>query len=250
MRQQSNVKFDNDFFDIGSYGTTYEESGYYRHTPQMMPWVGEEYDGDGHKKILFIGQSHYLPDSADKKLFTVDGWYEQEENSLNPDGEEYDWTNTRVIISQRNWSSKAHGIYRDIDKAIREVANVKKPPYIGCDNMFRFVAFYNYFLRPASKGTSFKNIIQDKDKEIAKDAVNDIIGLLKPDYIYFLSKFAWETFCKNDLKHPDISNIIVDYSPNPSSSWRNRKNFKLNNEGELLSGHQKLIAFLKQNEVF
>lgn len=31
MGQQSNVKFYNDFFDIGIYGTTYEESGYYRY---------------------------------------------------------------------------------------------------------------------------------------------------------------------------------------------------------------------------
>jgi hypothetical protein len=49
-----------------------EKDTFYKRIPQMLPWVGKEYDGTGHKKILFIGESHYMPNIEEK---TFKDWY-------------------------------------------------------------------------------------------------------------------------------------------------------------------------------
>jgi hypothetical protein len=254
--EKSRTNFDDDFREIGAYD---EVEGFYPHFPQMMPWVGEEYDGPGHKKILFIGESHYLPDGTDEGLFTKDGWYEQEAGGLDEDP--YEWTNTRFIVERfMEWSTKnkAQSIYNQTEKVIREVVNEKEPPYQDCTNMFRFAAYYNYFLRPAQQGDSFKNVIQHYDKKVAYDALNGIVDILKPDFIYFLSTFAYDEFKYFDrVIRKDIEpfnernpNIILDFSPHPSCSWWNRKKYTLNDSTELLTGKEKLIEFLKMNKVF
>lgn len=68
--------------------------------------------------------------------------------------------------------SPAHNIYRDPERILRKVA-CEKISNIDCkQNFFRFVAFYNYFLRPASKGASLKGKLVDQDERIANDTYN------------------------------------------------------------------------------
>lgn len=254
--EKSRTNFDDDFRYIGTSDEEPEEKGFYEHFPQMMPWVGEEYDGSGHKRILFIGESHYLPNGTDEDFFDPNIWYNQEEGELDDDA--LDWTNTRGKIEPGKWSSKAHSIYRETEKVIRAVVNENEPPYQGCTNMFRFAAYYNYFLRPAQQGATFEKVIQHYDKIVAYDALNEIVGILKPDFIYFLSKFAYKEFLFYDQKiRKDIvpfnernPNIILDFSPHPSCACWNTKKYTLNDSTELLTGKEKLIGFLKTNKVF
>lgn len=256
--EKSRTNFDDDFLEIGAYD---EVEGFYPHFPQMMPWVGEEYDGPSHKKILFIGESHYLPDGTDEELFTKDGWYEQDIIELEEKNYEQDWTNTRSIVEGFiEWSTKnkAHGIYSQTEKVIRAVVKENEPPYQGCTNMFRFAAYYNYFLRPARQGATFEKVIQHYDKIVAYDALNGIVDVLKPDFIFFLSIFAYDEFKYFDQVHREgiepfnkrNPNIIIDFSPHPSCSWWNRKEYRLNDSTEFLTGKEKLIGFLKTNKVF
>jgi len=260
MEKLNTEEYNSRFLEIGNDDEN-DPTGFYEHFPQMLPWIGKDYNSLNHKKILFIGESHYLPEGIDDELYTPDGWYEQDLNNLLDNSTDaYDFTFTVGKVSLKsdvgNWSSRAHSIYREIEKAMRNTV-AEKEEYKSCTNMFQYAAYYNYFLRPAYKGESIRKNIKPKDLIIADDAFKEIIGIIKPDCIYFLSKYAWETYCQKNRENPFILNlshstklINVDYSPHPSCSWWNRKHINLNNSGELLTGKEKMLDFLKKNHVF
>lgn len=239
-------KFDEDFLEIGTYNEDPNDIGFYRNFRQMMPWVGIEYENKDHKKILFIGESHYLPEYIDDDdLLTPEGWYNQGEYNLDENSDEYSWTNTREIIGLRK-REKGHSIYREIEKSIiRAKGSANKLNEES--NMFKHIGFYNYFLRPAHKNDSIKRSCETWDFKIAHDAFEGIVNILKPDLVYFLSVFAWESF--NEFEN-NFKNIIIDFSPHPACSWWNRKKYKLNDNLELLTGKEKLDLFLKENLFF
>ena len=221
-----------------------EKDTFYKRIPQMLPWVGKEYDGMGHKKILFIGESHYMPYSEGKNK-TFEDWNNGISECDLDDDEKGNINTVEIIGGLHNPGpkSKAHGIYYKTEKAILEAGF--NPG--NKDNMFRYCAYYNYFLRPApKKGDSIKHYINNEDKVNSQATFDEIIHFLKPDFVYFLSVFAWETYCEHKKK----DDIIVDYSPHPSCSWWHRKKYMFNSNGELLSGKEKLIKFLIINKVF
>jgi hypothetical protein len=239
-------KFDVDFLEIGTYDEDPNDIGFYKNFPQMMPWVGSEFENKEHKKILFIGESHYLPEYLDDEdLLTPNGWYNQGEDNLDENSNEYSWTNTREIVGLKK-REKGHSLYREVEKAIRNAKGIETN-LIEDTNMFKYVGYYNYFLRPAYKNDSIKKTCIEWDLKIAHDAFENIIGILKPDYVYFLSVFAWESYKRYNN---DFKNIIIDYSPHPACPWWNTKKYKLNDKNELLTGKEKLNAFLRENKVF
>lgn len=232
--------FDEDLKCIGYDEESTEEIGEYNRYPQMLPWIGAKYE-TCKVKILLIGESHYLPDEADDELKTPEGWYYQE----SIDSESYSWTNTREIVNigPNNWN-KSHSLYREVNKIIANILN-KDPK---SENFFEYVSYYNYFLRPAyPKGNSFKKVCKEQDLNVALNAFKEIINIIKPDLIYFFSKYAWECMKKGELN--SLSGKI-DFSPHPTSSWWNRKNYYLDNETTLLTGREKFIAFLEKNNAF
>lgn len=237
--------FDENFLEIGTYDEDPNDIGFYRNFPQMLPWVGSEFESKKQKKILFIGESHYLPEDAEDDLLTPNGWYNQGESNLDESSDEYGWTNTREIVGLMK-REKGHSLYREVEKAIK-IAKKADSDLDKNTNMFKYVGFYNYFLRPAYKNDSIKKTCIDWDLKIAHDAFEGIIDILKPDYVYFLSVFAWNSYKKYEK---NSKNVVIDYSPHPSCRWWNTKKYKLNGEVELLTGKEKLEAFLKNNEIF
>lgn len=237
--------FDEDFLEIGTYDEDPNDIGFYRNFPQMMPWVGSEFENNKHKRILFIGESHYLPEDAEENLLTPEGWYNQGEYSLDASSKEYGWTNTREIVGL-NKREKGHSIYLEVEKALR-IAKGADNILMETTNMFKYVGFYNYFLRPAYKNDSIKKTCKEWDLKIAHDAFEGILSILKPDFVYFLSVFAWKSHKKYNN---DFKNVIIDYSPHPACRWWHTKKYKLNGNEELLTGKEKLTAFLRENKVF
>lgn len=63
----------------------------------MKPWVGSNYVSDKHKKLLVLGESHYLPKGSIKS-HDVDAWYSGSEDSL--DDKEKEWIFTAEIIGK------------------------------------------------------------------------------------------------------------------------------------------------------
>lgn len=236
--------YDDDFEEIGFEEGKKDEIGIYRYLPQMLPWVGNEYGRSNSKKILLVGESHYLRNYVQINPSDKAEWYYTKQSEI--EEEDVAWTNTREIVlnGPRNWVWGAHSLYIEVNKIICELKNQD----FRSDNMFRYVAFYNYFLRPAySKGASLKKTCQEKDLEVAFDAFREIVATIKPDYVYFLSKFAWESVM---MRKYNFEGIKMDFSPHPCCSWWRREKYTLENHNELLKGREKFMLFLKENEIF
>lgn len=211
----------------------------FKQYPQLMPFIGKYYD-DNNKKLLLIGESHYLPENS--TINKTIGWYDKNIKDLTD--EEIMWSNTKEIIrfhkNQNNY--KEHGInfhkfYRHIEEAIIESSNLK-----DTENMFKYTAFYNFFLRPGFSGKSIEE--ENKDKIIANKTLLKIIEIIKPDIIIFLSVKAL-----NNFSNYDKVNSVIEGCPHPSDNygwWLSRKTQKYNN----MTGKKYFIYLLKKNKVF
>jgi hypothetical protein len=148
--------------------------------PQMIPWVGENY-GINYKKLLLIGESHYLS-YASKIQLDAEKWYSSISKDLHDT--EIAMTFTRKVLSE---NFKQNSIWRNTAGKFKKVypeINQKK------ENIFVNFAFYNYFQRPAEEQGKSINVL-DKDKEEANKTFLHVIDVLEPDIIIFTSSKAW-----------------------------------------------------------
>lgn len=53
-------------------------NGNFTHFKQMLPWIGIDYDKGTFKKLILIGESHYLPNNANEALFNPRNWYHED----------------------------------------------------------------------------------------------------------------------------------------------------------------------------
>ncbi|MBN2294018.1 MAG: hypothetical protein JXM70_16450 [Pirellulales bacterium] len=190
---------------------------HYQRYPQMMPFVGEDYDGKTHFKVLLIAESHYFPSCSSKHKDT-NAWYD---GYTDLSDTEKSWINNRGGIKSgkdQHWKSKGHAIYRNIEKAMIEAGFPKR------ENMFSYVAYMNCFQRPAMKGDSIRNVMEDLDKEKSKQVLEGVVHAIKPDYICFVSSFAWHTIGK----HMEFNGLKEDpmHTPHPACCWWHRKSKK------------------------
>ena len=67
---------------MSSFTTRYDEQlqtlVHYQNYPEMLPFIGTNYDSH-EKKLLIIGESHYLPKDT---LVDVMKWYEMDSSML------------------------------------------------------------------------------------------------------------------------------------------------------------------------
>ncbi|MEG2599787.1 MAG: hypothetical protein RSA66_09990 [Muribaculaceae bacterium] len=228
------TEFDEQLREINTDGDDVEVHNDFVRRPQMLPFIGEKYTSQ-HKKLLIIGESHYLPDEADDELRTTQ-WYYTSDSEM--DEKTLDWINTRSKCICEKWE-KGHSIYRNANKVMQGVGNEEA-------NMFKYVAYYNYFQRPAyPKGEGFQSVCEPMDIDVAKDVFCGIIGIIKPDCIAVLSKYAWENIQRIESLPLKIQ---IDFFPHPASSWWNRPNYLYKNK--ILTGKEKFRAFLVDNEAF
>ena len=231
---------------IESYNDQFQEIAHYRKMPQMMPWVGKSYGDVKVKKILFIGESHYLPENS-KIHKDSEKWYKINYKEMKPT--ELIWTSTAKIIANKYgdvWNdkgwNKAHNIYKNIEEIIKITGS-----NLESKQMLEFCAFYNYFQRPAQeKGQSI--IYDSKDLEVADEVFLKIVKTIRPEYIFVTSSKVWP-YVKEKSKELEI---ISDFSPHPGCAWWNRraKKYGTNSDGKYLNGKGKVIIFLKEHSVF
>ena len=199
----------------------------------MRPWIGESFDDSKQKRLLIIGESHYLPTSSNLHL-NADIWYQKTQEELNDD--ELKWIYTRGIIKKnkdKNFPKKGHGIYRNICNEI----NSGFYNYNLSSRIMDHIMFYNYFQRPADKsGDSIK--VKSIDKEIASLVLHDNIARYKPELIIFTSALSGN--CGSSIaKKKNIPYIIT---PHPTCAWWNRESKKYKGKGRNL-----IVPFLKKN---
>ena len=207
----------------------------YKKYELLMPFVGSRYH-IADKKVLFIGESHYLPEKYNNVSDT--SWYEKNLEDYQIDDKAKIWLSTRYIINNhvinREVTAKSHDIYRNIGNVFGEVFEMgdytKSLPY---------VSFYNYFLRPAEvKGKSINN--EDTDNKVSFKVLLRLTEILSPNKIIFVSRKAKKVF--DSIYNKEIDLGLIDSIQHPGSIHWN-KPAKVNNG---LTGKEKLMEILRK----
>lgn len=85
------------------FDSQFQSIPFYKHHPYMIPFVGEDYDSPKHKKLLLIGESHYLPKGSTVH-YDANAWYNRTP-SLSKDEEDY--CNTAILAERENGKAGA-----------------------------------------------------------------------------------------------------------------------------------------------
>ena len=207
---------------------------HYQNFPCMKPWVGNEYNADTHKRLLVIGESHYLPPNSTVHL-NAEKWYGKQQSDLGE--EEIKWLSTSGIIrsnKDNNFPKKAHGIYRNACAAINSCSFNYNPPSKVIDHF----AYYNFFQRPAEiSGDSIK--VKPVDKDVSLSVLKAVLDVLEPELVIFTSSLAGKV--GRGLVSDNNFPFVV--TPHPTCAWWNRRAKKYNGKGKEL-----VPAFLVQHQ--
>lgn len=156
-----------------------------RRFPCMSPWIGNRYQDGHYKRLLVMGESHYLPEGStihhDPRI-----WYGSRQEELS--GQERAWIHTDgCIIGEWN---RAHRIYRSIQDEVARILNQKNVP-LDQEFPLNHVAYYNYFQRPSPRrGDSIEEDLVPQDHEVAKEVLRWFIECYKPELVVTASRLA------------------------------------------------------------
>lgn len=194
----------------------------------MKPFVGDEYEKARANKcaLLVIGESHYLPDKSTIHKY-CEKWYSSNNAELTE--QEKGWINTGELIRDdinNKYFQKEHNIWKNGYHAIYQYGlglhyNDEKNSNTAFMKCFEYTVFYNFYLRPANKGNSIKELRQRLDDEIANVFFEQMVNQFSPNGIIFFSRFAYDN-CWAKEKF----NIPIVATPHPSCCWWNRKSGK------------------------
>ena len=182
-----------------------------RRFPCMQPWIGSRYRDQRHKRLLVIGESHYLPPESTIHHDPA-RWYRSSQDDLSP--EEVRWTSTTGNITGR-WY-RGHRIYREIQT---EIVRALKERGVTPDPFpLNHIAYCNYFLRPAPvSGGSMAGNARKQDLEVAEEVLKCFILRHRPELVIVTSRFAGRHAERVAREH-GIPAIIT---PHPGSRWWN-----------------------------
>ena len=182
-----------------------------RRFPCMQPWIGSCYRDERHKRLLVIGESHYLPPGSTIH-HDADRWYRSSQANLSE--EDVRWASTIGNITGR-WT-RAHRIYRAIQD---EIARILKESGITPDPFpLNHIAYCNYFLRPApTAGGSMEGNVCPQDLDAAEKVLRWFILNHCPELAIVTSSFAGR-FAENALRECATPCVIT---PHPGSRWWN-----------------------------
>ena len=179
--------------------------------PCMQPWIGSRYHDERHKRLLVIGESHYLPPESTIHHDPA-RWYRSRQDDLTP--EEVRWASTIGNITGK-WY-RAHRIYREIQN---EIAAILRKNGVTPDSFpLNHVAYCNYFLRPApATGGSMAGHAHQPDLGVADEVLTWFILRHRPELVIVTSRFAGGHAERVTREHgiPSIT------TPHPGSRWWN-----------------------------
>ena len=190
-----------------SYDNELKEIEFYKNSrihQLMLPYIGFNYQ---EHKVLLIPESHYLENDEDrKKVSNFKEWYEDKGDiTLSREGH----INTREVVKQ--WFSNGNGLFQKIEKELENAS-------IDIKYFWERIAFMNFFIVPSTNGS--REIYSTKEvEEKSLSNFEQVIKILKPNYILFLSKRSYYIFEK---KNSEYLNKTSPFS-HPTSIWWYRK---------------------------
>lgn len=213
--------------------------------PQMLPFIGNKWVEQS-KKILLLGESHYIPGDELKDLEKdnnthLTDWYNNTSDNFYEGLADY--IDTRGVVQkadnpEEEGYAKPLMIFYNLKRELKNnLSQLKNETQV-----FPFISFYNYFQRPHFiEGGSILN--NEKDNEIAFQTLKSVTKIIKPTLIIFISSKAKDSFkymFNKDVDKNCFDNIIIDGVPHASSQWWNRKSGVYNNK----TGREKFVSLI------
>jgi len=190
---------------------------HYQKFPLMKPFIGENYF-NAPQKVMVIGESfffdHYPQNENPKINPGAQVWYSSTENELQV--EKQLCIDTRHIVK-----TSKHHFYISLEKILSQSLEYTKSK--GSKAVHNIV-FMNAFQRPANhKGQSIKGLAVEQDFQIASTTISQVIEIVKPSFVIFVSKYSWDNV---GIRLQKQENILYDYTVHPASygEWHDKKN--------------------------
>ena len=175
----------------------------------MLPYIGFKYE---ECRVLLVAESHYLKNEEDrKKVDDFEKWYTDKGNiSLSCPKYIY----TRGVVDE--CFSRGNVFFQRIKKEL-EKAN------IDIKHFWERVSFMNFFVVPSTNGS--RGIFTTKEiEEKSLNNFEEVIKVLKPDCVLFLSKKSYYIFEKQNSEY--LKNTYAFCHPTSAWWYRKRKNGK------------------------
>lgn len=144
-------------------------------------------------KVLFVGISNYFSDQ--KSILVEEEWYWKTDADLGLIGNRQELkdidVNSRINVIINNQDQQyPYERYKDIGDIFGRVFSLG-----GYANALNYIAFTNYYLRPANYSNPPKSLSpRDIDKGIAYCNLMYWYEILKPDLVILLGKGIYESF--------------------------------------------------------
>jgi hypothetical protein len=219
MEKLLNTDYDIEFQDKILHFTNY---------PELLPFVGKNWDTS--KKILLIGESHYLKYDELQNNTGIDylnNWYSSNSKSLGESFKKNIRTRNNVSLVEQGYEKeRALNIYRNLRNTLLGLGLAG----VDSDNgVFDKFCYYNYFQKPANDlginklGRSIKAL--PEDNIFACKTLFKIVEILKPRTIIFVSKKSFQAF--NQIyslnKTFILDGIKIDFVPHAGRQWWNKE---------------------------
>ncbi len=216
----------------------------------MKPFIGKFYKASN-IKLLMIGESHYLPE-ADKAERYRETWYSAPGIADNLSEKAKKWVTPRYIIGEdfmENPTNKPFSIYKNTAECLRDVHQLSNVP-----EAINHLSYYNYFLRPAEvTGKSIR--AHSKDKILAYEHFLNLLEILQPKKVVFVSTLAFNSFKKQHNSHrskegfvipKSMKNTLITRTCHPGSAWWNKKSKKYAFAGSgPITGKERFIKIIQ-----
>lgn len=168
----------------------------------MLPYIGSKYEK---YKVLIVAESHYLIEDSDReKVKDFNKWI-ADKNEIKLMNEEY--INTREVVKKHCSNNNKQPFFSNIKK---EIINIEK--------FWDKISFMNFFIVSSINGSRTIAVSKDIEKKSLENFEN-VLDVIKPNYILFLSKKSYYIFEKSNSKY--LKNIFG--FGHPSSPWWSRK---------------------------
>jgi len=159
---------------------------HFRRYPAMLPYIGEGYCDSGHRRMLIMGESNYLPPKSTIHL-DPQAWYAGDQIPLS--AKEVEWLHCRDLLTLK-WNPRGgHKIYHELNRCLREAG------IVGGERATNSIAYMNAFQRPAAtSGESMEKCHSPVDSAHSFAAIADTIRSIEPEIVVIVSQFTWQVF--------------------------------------------------------
>lgn len=168
----------------------------------FTPHVGRNYISDKHKKLLVVGESHYLCEGSELNA-NPDEWYDKLpriENLLAMETGDI-WNLWTESIGKQG--STCDWVINIAD-GLRQVLGIKKTEDAEVNHFVAFdeIAYCNFYVRPA-EGFDKELKTKRKDEDEALKRMLKNIEILMPDIVFVSSKKAFDAMGGGSKRNPD-----------------------------------------------